>query len=420
MKTVDLWWKSWYGNEKTQISLPESWDTKTFTLNSPPPITDQQIKEQILNPCGCPPLSQLAKSKKTVCIAVDDLTKPTEAFRIAPLLIEELVRGGIDKENIYFVISLGSHRALTLADFRKKLGQEIASNFRIYNHSPYQNNQYIGKTSFGTELYIDKLYLEADLKIAIGMVMPHNLAGFSGGGKIVLPGLASIDTVEANHRSTLRGLQGKVGSLTGNKVRADIDEAARMAGLDFICNSIHGTDGKTVKIFCGDMSQAFKQAVKEAVEVYSCYPRYNEDVGIFNAFPRDNWFLLSLSSLDIWATRDKDKAIVKKGGTIVIINQCSEGAGEHGLHTRGMRHYVFRDEHGTFKEILEDRELIFFSPNLNYGIIKDYYRKKASLCKSWEEVLKLLQEKHRDDASASIYPCGTLQMDRSVIDKESC
>lgn len=415
MKEIEMLWKAWYGNEKLIINVPSYWNTEVVSLPEKKPISEEEIKKIICSPIGTLPLKEAVKGKKTVCIAIDDLTKPTEGYKLAPPIIDELISGGIKQSDIYFIMSLGTHRPLVLEDFRKKLGKDIVENFRIYNHNPYEKNNitYLGNTSRGTPVNINKLFLDADYKIGIGMLMPHNLAGFSGGGKIVFPGLASIDSVEENHRATLRGLQGKIGSLSGNQVREDIDEAAKMAGLNFIVNSTHNTQGETVDIFAGDLVLAYKEGASAAIKYYSCKLRYNNDIGIFNAFPRDNWFLLSLNSLNVWSTRDPDKAIVKPGGCMVVINNCSEGVGEHGLMTKGMRHYVMRDKHGTFKGPLEGRRIIFFSPNINKINISDYYSKEVELYKKWDDVLAALKN-YESGAKAAIFTSGTLQMDSNV------
>ena len=412
---VSMFWKSYYGNEPLHLDLPNDWRVNRVGLDAPPPLSDQEIAAALDEPVGSGKLEKVVRGKRSVCIAVDDLTKPTEAWRIAPLLVAKLLKAGINKDTIYFVISLGTHRALTLGEFRKNLGHEIVENYRIYNHNPYQNNRYFGKTRNGTKLYINAFFLDADFRIGIGMLMPHNLAGFSGGGKIVLPGLAGIDTVEANHRSTLRGLQGRIGSLEGNQVRDDIERGAELAGLDFIVNSIHGEDGRTVGLYSGIAREAYPVAVRAAQQIYACNVPYQNDIGIFNAFPRDSWLLLSLSSLDVWSTRENRKAVVRPGGSIVIINHCSEGAGEHGLHSKGMKHYVKRDEHRTFKEILRGRNLIFLSPNLNAGVIRDYYRKEVGLFHEWSKVLTEFRAFHGSGARVGVFPCGTLQMDRAVL-----
>jgi len=411
-----MWWKSIDGPEPLEIDFPVGWRVRRTGLNAPPPMTDDEIATAIRLPVGGVPLAERVRGCRSVCIAVDDLTKPTEAWRTAPIILEELERGGVEPDDVFFVVSLGTHRALSLPDFRRKLGPAVPMRHRIYNHSPYQNVRSIGQTSSGQPIEVNSFFLDADYRIAIGMLMPHNLAGFSGGGKIVMPGLGSIDAVEANHRGTLKGLSGRIGVLEGNQVRADIEEAAERAGLNFIVNSVHGEDGATVQVFAGDPRETYAEAVARAQQVYACDVVYGEDVGVFNAFPRDNWFLLSLSSMDVWSSREPSRAIVRPGGTIVVINHCTEGAGEHGLHTKGMKHYVMRDEHGTFRQILADRDLIVLSPNLHPGIVKDYYRKPVALCPTWPDVRTLLERKHGARATVSVFPCGTLQMDRAVLE----
>ena len=415
LRHVQMWWKASEGAEPLEIDFPDGWCIRRIGLNAPSPMSDEEIAAAIRHPVAGPPLAERVRGCKDVCIAVDDLTKPTEAWRTAPIVLEELQRGGIDPDDVFFVVSLGTHRALPLQDFRRKLGPTLPMRHRIYNHSPYQNVRSIGHTSRGLPIEVNSFFLDAGYRIAIGMLMPHNLAGFSGGGKMVMPGLASLNAVEANHRSTLKGLAGRIGVLEGNQVRADIDEAAARAGLNFIVNSVHGEDGATVKLFAGDPAETYRLAVAQAQQIYACDVTYGEDVGVFNAFPRDNWFLLSLSSLDVWSSRDDGRAIVRRGGTIVIVNHCTEGAGEHGLHTKGMKHYVMRDEHGTFRQMLEARDLIVLSPNLHAGIVRDYYRKPVAVCSTWAEVRTLLERKHGASATVSVFPCGTLQMDRAVL-----
>ena len=134
--------------------------------------------------------------------------------------------------------------------------------------------------------------------------MPHPYAGFSGGGKIVVPGLAGIKSIDVNHKPVNKSLQGKIGQVENNSRRADIEEAANMAGLDFIVNTISNSLGDTASIYSGNPVDVFNTASKKAIEVYSTNVPYNMDVGIFNAFPRDTWFLLALNSLNVWGSRD--------------------------------------------------------------------------------------------------------------------
>ena len=412
---IQVPWKSWYGNELLNIEFPTDWKITVAAMQDAENISDAAIVKGILNPIASPPLAEIAKGRKTACIAVDDLTKPTEAFRILPHVIEELRRGGVKDDAIWIITSVGTHRPLTREDMIKKMGKKIVESFRIYNHNAYQNNIQIGKTSYGTPVEIDRIFFQADLKIGIGTLMPHPYAGFSGGGKIVMPGLASIDSVDINHKPVNVSLQGKIGQVAGNSRREDIEEAARMAGLDFIVNTLSNSAGRTCAVFAGSPEAAFAEAAKEAPKVYSTKVPYGRDVGVFNAFPRDTWFLLSLNALNVWASRDPDKEIVRKNGTIVIINACPEGLGEHGLVGKGMRQHVRRDKHGTFKGPLEGRKLIFFSPNIHPSYIQDHYPEGVLLFHKWDDVVNELRKEHGTGTKAVVFPCASLQIDESVI-----
>lgn|GEM_PF-30978 len=417
--SVQMPWSSWYGNELLDIELPSNWNVSVAAMSDAVELSDNEIKKALASPIASPRLSELAKGKKTVCIAVDDLTKPTETFRILPPVIDELRKGGIKDNDIYFLTSIGTHRPLTRDDMVKKLGSETVGKFRVYNHNAYQNNVLIGKTSFGTPVEIDRIFFEADLKIGIGTLMPHPYAGFSGGGKIVMPGLASIDSVDINHKPVNVSLQGRIGQVAGNSRRGDIEEAARMAGLHFIVNTLSNSRGKTCAAFAGSPKEAFAEASRHALKVYSTDVPYGIDVGIFNAFPRDTWFLLSLNALNVWASRDPDKEIVRRGGTIVIINACPEGLGEHGLVGKGMRQHVRRDKHGTFKGPLEGRRVIFFSPNVHPSHVYDHYPEGVLLFNKWDDVLDEMKKEYGSGTMAVVFPCAPLQMDKHVIVQEN-
>ena len=316
---------------------------------------------------------------------------------------------------IYFIISTGTHRSLTHSELCKKLGTNIVSKYKVYCHNAYQNNKYLGETSGGTPVYIDNLFLQADFKIGIGTLMPHPYAGFSGGGKIVMPGLAGIKSVDVHHKPVNKSLQGQIGQVKNNSRREDIEEAANMTGLDFIVNTISNSLGNTAAIFSGKPKDVFSIASKKATEIYSTVVPYNMDIGIFNAFPRDTWFLLALNSLNVWGSRDHDKEIVRKGGSIVVITAASEGLGEHGLVGKGMIHHVRRDKHGTFGGPLRDRNLIFYCPTINQNYIQDHYSDDVKVFNNWNSVITELNKHHGNSANTVVFPNSSLQIDSNII-----
>ena len=415
INSISIPWKSWYGNESLDLTFPKEWNVDLSQMNDSDKINDSHIEHSILNPLNSDKLSILAKDRKSICIVVDDLTKPTQAFRIIPYILNELKQAGLSKENIYFLISTGTHRSLTHFELEKKLGVDIISEYKVYCHNAYQNNKYLGDTSSGTPVYIDNLFLQADLKIGIGTLMPHPYAGFSGGGKIVMPGLAGIKSIDVNHKPVNKSLQGKIGQVENNSRRADIEEAAKMAGLDFIVNTLSNSLGDTAAIFSGNPETVFSTAAKKAIEIYSTDVPYNVDVGVFNAFPRDTWFLLALNSLNVWGSRDADKEIVRKGGTIVVITASSEGLGEHGLVGKGMIHHVRRDKHGTFGGPLKGRNLIFYCPTINKNYLKDHYPDDVKIFNDWNSVITELINTHGNDTDVVVFPNSSLQIDSNIV-----
>jgi nickel-dependent lactate racemase len=255
----------WYGNKTLEIDLPDDWEVETCPMRgaSQRALSLEEQEAAINTPVGTPPLRQLARGKKKAVIVFDDMTRPTRTYEIAPIVLGELLAAGIDEENISFVCALGTHGALTQHEFRKKLGTDITQRFRVYNHNCYENCLEVGTTSRGTTVLVNREVMEADLKVAIGCVTAHAQVGFSGGGKIILPGVAHIDSISHYHID----VQAQAPETTGlgkfdhNVMRFNIEEAARMAGLDFKVDVLVNGRGATAAVFAGDFLAAHAKAV---------------------------------------------------------------------------------------------------------------------------------------------------------------
>ncbi len=191
----------WYGDTELALEFPDSWDVTTCRMNGQdtPKIGDQEIRAAFDNPIGTPRIAELARGKKDVVILFDDLTRPTRTAELVPYVLEELREGGIRDENIRFISALGAHGVMRLMDYVQKLGLDVVQKYPVYNHNPYENCTYLGKTAHGIEVSVNSEFMACDLKIALGGLVPHPTAGFGGGGKMVLPGVCSIDTILANH-----------------------------------------------------------------------------------------------------------------------------------------------------------------------------------------------------------------------------
>ena len=411
MKSVEIPWRCWYGNKALPLTFPTKWKIQMARMADGPDVGQADIRKAFANPIGQEPIRKLAEGKKTAAIAVDDLTRPTQAYRFLPFIVDELHQGGIQDENIKIIMAIGCHRPMLKLDQEKKLGKSMANRYPVYNHHPYENCVDLGPTSRGTPVQINRFFVESDVKIGVGFITPHPAAGFGGGGKIVIPGLGSMETIEKNHTPAFLGDVGGTGFAGGgldrNELRLDMEEGARIAGLNTIVNSVGTSAGKTAGVFVGDLVKAHRAAVELARKVYLTEAPLEADIGIFNAFPEDTEMLQALKALNVW-TEDTTRRLVRKGGKVVIATASSEGLGFHSLADRGMRLFRRSDDNKEVKEISQGRKVIVFSPTCSRADLLEKYAESAVLCNTWAEVLEQLRD-GSGSQTVSIFPNGSLQ-----------
>ncbi|MCX5995859.1 MAG: lactate racemase domain-containing protein, partial [Chloroflexi bacterium] len=251
---------AWYDNNELEIEFPPSWEVSVCYMKGHQrrALGEKGYREAFAKPIGTKRIRELARGKKEVAIIFDDMSRPTRVAEIVPYVLEELKAAGVKDESIRFIAAVGAHGALTRLDFAKKLGEEALCRFPVYNHNPYENCTYLGETSNGTPVAVNAEVMNCDFKIGIGSLLPHPLTGFGGGGKIILPGVASIDTMAAHHRDLILKLltQGRdpgigIATFESNLLRLDIEEAARMAGLDVKIDTVLNGRGQTTAVFVG-------------------------------------------------------------------------------------------------------------------------------------------------------------------------
>ncbi|OGN95222.1 MAG: hypothetical protein A2Y89_02415, partial [Chloroflexi bacterium RBG_13_51_18] len=266
---------AWHGTRGMDITLPESWHVEICNMAgyNRPHLKSAGIKNAIAGPVDMAPLRQYARGRKEVVILFDDMARVTRVAEIVPHVLEELAAAGIKDSQIRFICACGCHGALNRADFVKKLGEETLKRFPVYNHNPFANCAYAGTTAGGTKISINAEVMKCDLKIGIGSIVSHIMAGFGGGSKIVLPGVAAYETVLAMHlprqvggrfKDTVSGM----GALDDNPRRRDIDEAAEIAGLDMKIDAVVNMWGETVGIFAGAPKAEYAAALAEAKKHY--------------------------------------------------------------------------------------------------------------------------------------------------------
>lgn len=323
---------AWYDTKEVEFPLPDSWQVEVCNMAgyNRPAMNRDQIRDCVTNLIGSLPLKELARGKSEVVIIFDDMTRVTRAADVVPFLVEELTAAGIPDNKIRFISALGSHGAMDRLDFIKKLGEETLARFAVYNHSPFGNCTYVGTTSRGTRVFINAEIVKCDLKIAIGSITPHVVTGFGGGGKIILPGVSSLESIEAVHRLGIKAGREHpdkpvvgMGIFDDNPMRLDIEEAATLAGLDVKIDCIVNTWGETAAIFAGALIPAYAAAVQEAKAHYLTPRAEDKDIVIANTFAKANEAATGLMTAF--------PAVSSRGGDVVLICNAPEGQVTHYL-----------------------------------------------------------------------------------------
>jgi nickel-dependent lactate racemase len=400
-------WQAWRGDESFALEFPTEWDVYRFPMQDAQEISDEDIKEALLSPIGSDSLRVMADGKRNVVIVVDDISRPTPAYRILPFVLDELKKANKVEKKIRIILSLGAHRPMLRQELILKLGREIWESCEIHNHHPFENLAYLGKSSMGTPIYINKFYLEADVKIALGCVLPHVYAGFGGGAKLIVPGIAGIDTLQANHQPAASGNWG-LGVVDGNEVRNDMEEICLKVGLDFTINTVVNSQRQLAGVFTGDLVTAHRAGVRIAQQIYSTPISESLDVGIFNAYPKDTELFQASLALNPFLSAPME--IIKKGGVALITTASPEGGGYHSLEGYHMRLYQHHDEFPAVQKALKDRTLCIFSPNLTPQEVNKYYSSKVRFFKEWGGLVEYLKERFADKCKIGIFPCASIQL----------
>ena len=394
----------WHGNTEMEINFPSSWSVYYCPMKGGEKkrLGLKEMERAFSHPIGSPPIHELARGKKEVAILFDDMARPTPVSQIVPFVLKELGQAGIKDGQVRFIAALGAHGAHTAADFKKKLGGEVLDRFPVYNHHPFDFCTYLGKTNQGTPVSINREVMACDLKIGIGCIVPHAFSGFGGGGKIILPGVAHMDSITYNH-GLIKAHPECVGpgKIDGNIPRLDIEEATRMAGLDVKIDAILNLRGEITSLFVGDPILEHHEGMKLAKEVYATAPAKNMDVAIVNAYSKPNENAIA-PFIGI-------PSLKEEGGDLVII--ANEPAGQ-------VVHYLF----GEFGRCGEGglklpqplptkvKRFIVLSPFKDH-VGACFFGKVPSIlwAKTWEEVLELLRAEWKEGAKVAVYPDGTIQ-----------
>lgn len=317
-----------YGKTGLEVDLPGGNVVGPLEIRPAPPLEDpgSAIAEAISRPTGTPPLAELAQGHSDACIAICDITRPVPNQLILDHLLPTLESAGIPREKILILIATGLHRPNEGDELVELVGEQIAANYRIENHYGKELDQHtcLGDSPRGVPAWIDSRFVEADLKITTGLIEPHLMAGYSGGRKLICPGIAALETVKVWHGPDfIEHPRADCGMLEGNPVHEENTAIARMAGCDFIVNVTIDDERRVTSVVAGDMEEAFLEGVRFVETVVKVEVPAACDVVVTSCagYPLDTTFYQSVKGLT------GALPIVKQGGRIIIAASLSEGVG---------------------------------------------------------------------------------------------
>lgn len=317
-----------YGTGALSVTVPRTSFLGTALAAKPLiPAADEAsaVQRALEQPVGAKLLRDTLKTTDTVAVIVSDYTRPTPSGIILGPVLAELARIGISKENISIVVACGLHEPSPPESLVRMLGQDIIDNYKVVNHNAddLENLVPVGTTNGGIPVKINRLVAEADFRLAIGAIDPHRFAGWSGGAKNLLPGVAARETVNAHH-VLLTHTSSRLGTTGENPFRVQLEEAARLARLDYIVNVVLSADKRIAYAVAGDAVEAHRAGVSYAEARIRAEVAVKADVVIASpgGAPRDSEF---------WQTEGKClgtvSEVIRDGGTLIVAAQCSKGVG---------------------------------------------------------------------------------------------
>ena len=317
-----------YGRTGLEVELPTDRIERKLAYKDAPPLPDPvgELNRLLAAPTGARPLTELARGRRSACILICDVTRPVPNELILTPILRQLEESGVPRNGITILIATGLHRPNEGAELVELVGQRIAAEYRVENHfgQRLDEHTYLGESPRGVPVWIDSRYVNAEVKIATGLIEPHLMAGFSGGRKLICPGIAALETVRAWHSPPfLEHPNADCGILVDNPVHEENTWIGRRAGCDFIVNVVIDAERRPLKFVAGDMVKAFEEGVEFVRGVVRDTVSRPVDIVVTSSagYPLDTTFYQSVKAMT------GALPIVKQGGTIIVAASLTEGIG---------------------------------------------------------------------------------------------
>jgi nickel-dependent lactate racemase len=316
-----------YGRQGLDIELPDH--AHVLLPERLPPLPDPlvAVRQALRQPIGSPPLAELVQPEDTVAVVFSDITRPTPSHILLPAILEVLAAAGVRRENIVLVNGTGMHRPNTRQELIDMLGQVVVDGYRIVQHDARDRSQhaFFGRSERGAEIWINRDYLEARVRILTGFVEPHIFAGYSGGGKALLPGIVGAEIIMSNHGGPMLAHPKATFCQTkGNPVFEEIRQVALATRPAFLLNVTLNERKEVTGVFAGEMAQAHDAGIAFAERAYlrRVPQRYDIAVATNMGYPADINLYQSIKGMSVAAQG------VKEGGAVLLVAECAEGMGQ--------------------------------------------------------------------------------------------
>lgn len=320
-----------YGNEGLELNLNPKWNVSIIRPENQMELENpvEAIKDAIQDPINSIALSQIIQMKtklKKVCIVIDDATRPVPSHFLLEALTDLLHTYGVPSSKIIILIANGLHRKSTKKELKRMIGNKLYGKIEVLNHNPTDKQMlsYIGTTMDQIPICLNKHYCESDLKIITGYVEPHFFFGFSGGAKSIVPGIAGEETIQLNHSAeNIASPYSRFGIYEKNPMASISNEIASIVGVDFTVNVCINEKHKITKAAAGDLHGVHEKLVNYQLKnIFTEIPNYFDIVVCGNGgYPLDLNLYQAVKSMAIGEMAVKDR------GTIISVNECSDGLG---------------------------------------------------------------------------------------------